>query len=35
MGAITNILSLNKLEIKGPKKLKGTNVIAHGAIAQI
>ena len=28
MGAITNILSLNKLEIKGPKKLKGTNVIA-------
>lgn len=28
MGAITNILSLSKLEIKGPKKLKGTNVIA-------
>ena len=28
MGAITNILTLNKLEIKGPKKLKGTNVIA-------
>lgn len=28
MGAITNILSLNKLEIKGPRKLKGTKVIA-------
>ena len=28
MGAITNILTLNKLEIKGPRKLKGTNVIA-------
>ena len=28
MGAITNILSLSKLEIKGPKQLKGTNVIA-------
>ena len=28
MGAITNILSLNKLEVIGPKKLKGTNVIA-------
>ena len=28
MGAITNILSLSKLEIKGPKKLVGTNVIA-------
>lgn len=28
MGAITNILSLSKLEIIGPKKLKGTNVIA-------
>ena len=28
MGAVTNILSLNKLEIKGPKKLKGTKVIA-------
>lgn len=28
MGANTNILTLNKLEIKGPKKLKGTNVIA-------
>lgn len=28
MGAITNILTLNKLEIKGPKKLKGTHVIA-------
>lgn len=28
MGAITNILSLNKLEIIGPRKLKGTNVIA-------
>lgn len=28
MGAITNILSLNKLEIQGPRKLKGTNVIA-------
>ena len=28
MGAITNIVSLNKLEIKGPRKLKGTNVIA-------
>ena len=28
MGAITNILSLNKIEIKGPRKLKGTNVIA-------
>ena len=28
MGAITNIISLNKLEIKGPRKLKGTNVIA-------
>lgn len=28
MGAITNIISLNKLEIKGPRKLYGTNVIA-------
>ena len=28
MGAITNILTLNKLEIKGPRKLKGTKVIA-------
>lgn len=28
MGAITNILTLNKLEIKGPRKLKGTTVIA-------
>ena len=28
MGANTNIVTLNKLEIKGPKKLKGTNVIA-------
>ena len=28
MGAITNIATLNKLEIKGPRKLKGTNVIA-------
>lgn len=28
MGAITNILTLNKLEIKGPRKLKGTHVIA-------
>jgi UDP-N-acetylglucosamine 1-carboxyvinyltransferase len=28
MGAITNILTLNKLEIKGPRKLKGTQVIA-------
>ena len=28
MGAITNILSLNKIEVKGPRKLKGTNVIA-------
>ena len=28
MGAITNILSLSKLEVVGPKKLKGTNVIA-------
>lgn len=28
MGAITNILTLNKLEIIGPRKLKGTNVIA-------
>ena len=28
MGAITNIETLNKLEIKGPRKLKGTNVIA-------
>ena len=28
MGAITNILSLNKIEIKGPRKLKGTKVIA-------
>lgn len=28
MGAITNILTLNKLEIKGPRKLKGINVIA-------
>jgi len=28
MGAITNIESLHKLEIKGPRKLKGTNVIA-------
>ena len=28
MGAITNIITLNKLEIKGPRKLTGTNVIA-------
>ena len=28
MGAITNILTLNKLEVKGPRKLKGTKVIA-------
>ena len=28
MGAVTNVLSLNKLEIKGPRKLKGTKVIA-------
>ena len=28
MGAITNILSLNKIEVKGPRKLKGTKVIA-------
>ena len=28
MGAITNIVTLNRLEIKGPRKLKGTNVIA-------
>ena len=28
MGAITNILTLNKLEIKGPRKLKGKKVIA-------
>lgn len=28
MGAITNIISLNKLEVKGPRKLHGTNVIA-------
>ncbi|MDD6652344.1 MAG: UDP-N-acetylglucosamine 1-carboxyvinyltransferase [Clostridium sp.] len=28
MGAITNIISLNKLEIIGPRKLHGTNVIA-------
>lgn len=28
MGAITNVLTLNKLEIKGPRKLKGTHVIA-------
>ena len=28
MGANTNIVTLNKLEIKCPKKLKGTNVIA-------
>ena len=28
MGAITNIITLNKLEIKGPRKLKGTKVIA-------
>lgn len=28
MGAITNILSLNKLEVKGPRQLKGTKVIA-------
>lgn len=28
MGAITNILTMNKLEVKGPKKLKGTHVIA-------
>ena len=27
MGAITNILTLNKLEVKGPRKLKGTKVI--------
>ncbi len=28
MGAITNVLSLHKLEITGPRKLKGTKVIA-------
>ena len=28
MGAITTIVTLNKLKIKGPRKLKGTNVIA-------
>lgn len=28
MGANTNIVTLNKLLVKGPKKLKGTNVIA-------
>ncbi len=28
MGAITNIISLNKLEVNGPRKLHGTNVIA-------
>ena len=28
MGAITSIKTLQKLEIKGPRKLKGTNVIA-------
>ena len=28
MGAITNIITLNKLEIKGPRLLKGTKVIA-------
>ena len=28
MNAITNIITLNKLEIKGPRKLKGTKVIA-------
>ena len=28
MGAITNIITLNKLEVKGPRKLRGTNVIA-------
>ena len=28
MGAITNILTMNKLEVKGPKPLKGTHVIA-------
>ena len=28
MGAITNIETLNKLEIRGPRKLKGTKVIA-------
>ena len=28
MGAITNILTMNKLEVKGPKNLKGTHVIA-------
>ncbi len=28
MNAITNILTLNKLEVRGPRKLKGTNVIA-------
>lgn len=28
MGAVTNVLSLSKLEIKGPRKLKGTKVIA-------
>ena len=28
MNAITNILTLNKLEVKGPRKLKGTHVIA-------
>ena len=28
MGAITNILTLNKLEVKGPRKLHGEHVIA-------
>ncbi len=28
MNAITNIISLNKLEVRGPRKLKGTRVIA-------
>ncbi len=28
MNAITNILTLNKLEVKGPRKLRGTHVIA-------
>ena len=28
MGAQTNIVTLNKLEVIGPKKLKGTKVIA-------
>ena len=28
MGAITDIITLNKLEVRGPRKLKGTKVIA-------